>query len=506
MNSKNSLRQVFCNAQGRRLKQDRRGRHRRLALETQLEVRAMLTPTTHFHADFSDAGGAPSLDGFTIDNNIGAAVAGLWHLSTGRGNDPGHSSDDSMYFGTRETSTGGGTYDVGDTAGRITSPSISVPAAAVLSFNYFLKTERFGGVDLPSVLISANSGPFNPQSISLNANSQSFQIASLDLNAFRGQNIQVRFEFDTVDATSNNFEGWYIDDLMVTSGTRNIQGTVFNDTNDNLTLDGDPGIPNTRVFIDDNDNGVYDTDYSIFDATNGTQLAIPNNTTVMSTITAFGSPLELVRDVNVTVDITHARDSDLDVFLIAPNGTRVELFTDVGDEAANFTSTRLDDEASSFITSGTAPFTGTFRPEGSLAVLDGIAFSGTWTLEITDDASTISGTLNSWTLQLGMTRLFQNTTIQPVSDQATINSSISVSGTTGHIQDIDVLLDITHPAVRDLDIFLISPNGVRVELATDAAPDSGSNFSQTVFDDQAATAILNASAPFTGRFRPEGLL
>jgi Ca2+-binding RTX toxin-like protein/subtilisin-like proprotein convertase family protein len=474
----------------------------------QLEVRAMLTPVTHYHADFSDAGGAPSLDGFTIDNNIGAPVAGLWHLSTGRGNDPGHSSDDSMYFGTGETSTGGGNYDVGHTAGRITSSAINnIPAGAVLSFNYLLQTENAGGFDVPNVFISANSGAFNSQSITLNQTAGGFQIASLDLSAFRGQNIQVRFEFNTADETNNGFEGWYVDDVMVTTGTRNIQGTVFNDVNDNDLLDGDQGFPDTRVFIDDNDNGLYDTDYFSVDGLNATPVAIPDNTTVTSTITISGTPLELVRDVNVTLNITHTYNSDLDVFLIAPNGTRVELFTDVGDAAVNFTSTTLDDEASSFITSGTAPYTGTFRPEGSLAVLDGIAIAGTWTLEITDDSAADIGTLNSWSLQLGVTRTFQNTTINlPIPNPGTITSPINVSGTTGFIQDIDVQLNILHFAVRDLDIFLIAPNGVRVELVTDAAPDTGSHFSQTIFDDEAATAILDGSAPFTGRFRPEGLL
>ncbi|MCH7920746.1 MAG: LEPR-XLL domain-containing protein, partial [Planctomycetes bacterium] len=52
-----------------------------------------------FNADFSDAANNPDLDGFTIDNT-GAPVAGLWHLSIGRVTETGHTSDDSMYFGT----------------------------------------------------------------------------------------------------------------------------------------------------------------------------------------------------------------------------------------------------------------------------------------------------------------------------------------------------------------------------------------------------------------------
>jgi Ca2+-binding RTX toxin-like protein/subtilisin-like proprotein convertase family protein len=481
----------------------------RLAVEMQLESRAMLTPVTHFHADFSDAGGAPSLDEFTIENSIGAPVDGLWHLSTGRGNDPGHSSDDSLYYGTGETSTGGGNYDVGQTAGRITSPAINnIPAGAVLSFNYFLQTENASGFDELSVLISANSGPFTSQSINLSPDSQGFLIASLDLGAFSGMNIQVRFEFDTIDGEANNFEGWYIDDVIVTTGTRNIQGTVFNDLNDNDILDGDPGFPDTRVFIDDDNDGVYDTDYFVRNPSNATPVSIQDVSTVTSTITIGGSALEMVRDVNVTLDITHTYDADLDVFLIAPNGTRIELFTDVGDGVADFTSTTLDDDAATSITAGTFPFTGTFRPEGSLAVLNGINPAGTWTLEITDDVFFDTGTLNSWSLQLGVTREFQTTTTNlPIPDAGTFTSPINVSGTTGYIQDIDVQLDISHVAVRDLDIFLIAPNGVRVELVTDAGNNGiGSNFSQTIFDDEATTAIVASSPPFTGRFRPEGFL
>ena len=508
MISKNSLRRLLNDALGRRKEQGRRGRHRRLALETQLEVRAMLTPVTHFHADFSDAGGAPSLDGFTIENSIGAPVDGLWHLSTAKGNVGGHTFGGSIYFGTGEADPISGNYDVGHTAGRITSPAINnIPAGAVLSFNYFLHKELDIGFDVPSVLISANSGPFTSQSISLNPDSQGFLIASLDLSAFRGQSIQVRFEFDTVDDSSNNFEGWYVDDVMVTTGTRDIRGTVFDDVNDNDILDGDPGFPDTRVFIDDDNDGVYDTDYLLRNPSNATPVSILDEATVTSTITIGGSALEVVRDVNVTLDITHSWNEDLDVFLIAPNGTRVELFTDVGDGVANFTSTTLDDDAATSITSGTVPFTGTFRPEGSLAVLNGINPAGTWTVEITDDAAQDTGTLNSWSLQLGVTREFQNTTSTPIPDQTTITSPISVSGTTGYIQDIDVQLNISHIAANDLDIFLIAPNGVRVELVTDAGNDAfGANLSQTIFDDEATTAIATDVPPFTGRFRPEGFL
>lgn len=106
----------------------------------------------------------------------------------------------------------------------------------------------------------------------------------------------------------------------------------------------------------------------------------------------------LIADLNVSLTITHSYDANLDVFLIGPDGTRVELFTDVGGFSANFDNTILDDEAAQRITSGWAPFSGTYRPEGSLADFIGIEASGLWTLEITDDWPDFAGTLESWCL------------------------------------------------------------------------------------------------------------
>jgi subtilisin-like proprotein convertase family protein len=126
---------------------------------------------------------------------------------------------------------------------------------------------------------------------------------------------------------------------------------------------------------------------------------IGDSSTVTSIITVADTTTVL--DVNVTIrNITHTFDGDLDVFLIGPNGTRVELTTDNGGTGENFVDTVFDDEATNLITGGTAPFTGSFKPEGVLSLLDGIPANGTWTLEITDDAGGDTGTLTAWSLTL----------------------------------------------------------------------------------------------------------
>lgn len=117
-----------------------------------------------------------------------------------------------------------------------------------------------------------------------------------------------------------------------------------------------------------------------------------------TSIVTIQEPFQIA-DLNVRLDITHPRDPDLDVFLIAPDGTRVELFTDVGtNKSVNFTDTLLDDGATRSITAGKAPFTGTFLPEGNLAAFEGKSIQGAWTLEIRDDQNKQVGTLNSWSL------------------------------------------------------------------------------------------------------------
>jgi subtilisin-like proprotein convertase family protein len=110
----------------------------------------------------------------------------------------------------------------------------------------------------------------------------------------------------------------------------------------------------------------------------------------------------VVADVNVTINISHTDDGDLDIFLIGKNGTLVELTTDNGNSSQDYIGTVFDDQALTSITSAglSAPFTGSFKPEGLLSTLNGITANGGWLLRIVDDASPDSGTLNSWSLTI----------------------------------------------------------------------------------------------------------
>ena len=115
--------------------------------------------------------------------------------------------------------------------------------------------------------------------------------------------------------------------------------------------------------------------------------------------------------VTISLHLLHTWDSDLDISLIGPDGTTIDLSSDNGSSGDNFGTscdpvtnrTTFDDAAATSITAGTVPFVGTFIPEQSLSLFNGksgLDVNGTWTLRIVDDASGDAGTFNCVTLNI----------------------------------------------------------------------------------------------------------
>jgi len=116
-----------------------------------------------------------------------------------------------------------------------------------------------------------------------------------------------------------------------------------------------------------------------------------------STVTVSGGPASIAK-VTVTLSITHTYDADLNIYLISPDGTQIELSTDNGGSLDNYTNTTFDDNVATSITTGTAPFSGTYRPEATLSALHGKNADGTWTLRIYDDVGIDVGSLSAWSI------------------------------------------------------------------------------------------------------------
>ncbi len=110
----------------------------------------------------------------------------------------------------------------------------------------------------------------------------------------------------------------------------------------------------------------------------------------------------VVSNVTIGVLMAHTYRGDLQMWLRAPNNTRIQLTTGFG-ATANSYNVLFDDgapsgianyTANSFVTSTTSapPYANTYRPTTALSGFGGTGSAGTWTLEICDRFNGDSGT------------------------------------------------------------------------------------------------------------------
>jgi gliding motility-associated-like protein len=135
--------------------------------------------------------------------------------------------------------------------------------------------------------------------------------------------------------------------------------------------------------------------------TNNVTTSVPDNdvTGITSTIAvgnisgAVGSELQ-----QVCFSISHGSASELAVSLKAPNGSVIDLSSGNGGTGSNYTKTCFSATGGPPITSGTAPFTGTYSPEQSLSGLSASAINGVWGLIVKDNKLNNTGLLTNWSL------------------------------------------------------------------------------------------------------------
>lgn len=144
--------------------------------------------------------------------------------------------------------------------------------------------------------------------------------------------------------------------------------------------------------------------------------------TLTSTVNVSGA-IGTITDVNVrflgttcsssagstTVGLDHTFIGDLEVVLVAPDGTRVLLIDRLGSTRGgcggnNFCQLTLDDGATALLSSVTdsftGPLTGNYKPQAALSVLNGRVPNGTWRMEIRDFRRAGIGSLRRWEIVL----------------------------------------------------------------------------------------------------------
>ncbi len=107
---------------------------------------------------------------------------------------------------------------------------------------------------------------------------------------------------------------------------------------------------------------------------------------------------------SVCLNITHTWVADLAASVVAPDGTVIQLFSNLGGDTDGFVNTCLSGNASSSIFQQWYPFTGTFRPFADMGQINNKALNpnGVWKLHILDTyAFADEGDLIDWQITFG---------------------------------------------------------------------------------------------------------
>jgi subtilisin-like proprotein convertase family protein len=140
-------------------------------------------------------------------------------------------------------------------------------------------------------------------------------------------------------------------------------------------------------------------------------VSVPIPDLATSEVPVFVPDNGAVTDVNVKLRLNHTFTGDLVVSLIGPDGTSVTLSNRRGGGGDNFGSganscsgapTVFDDSAATAISAGTAPFSGSFRPDSPLSAFNGKPTGGLWKLRVVDQAGGDVG--NIFCVQLEISR------------------------------------------------------------------------------------------------------
>ena len=135
--------------------------------------------------------------------------------------------------------------------------------------------------------------------------------------------------------------------------------------------------------------------------------AITDNGNINSTLNFAANGT--ITDANLTFSITHTWDDDIEIRLTSPSVATQLLLNDCGGSGDNFTNTVIDEDSGNTLNCNqgqgefaAAPFTGSYVSPGTgtMDAFDGSSSGGVWTLNVTDDSSICTGTLNSWSLTL----------------------------------------------------------------------------------------------------------
>ena len=146
------------------------------------------------------------------DTNVG------WHIVS---NQKSTSGNKALYYGDPDTlkfDTGGINSGVAKSSAFSLSPGVGYRLKAQL----YMDTDYWGNTDVVTFELQLSGAPNSNDPIVVWKSSSSFpsdEFAPVDANisAFAGQTVNLLIRFDTVDSWFNNYEGVYVDEILIES-------------------------------------------------------------------------------------------------------------------------------------------------------------------------------------------------------------------------------------------------------------------------------------------------
>lgn len=162
---------------------------------------------------------------------------------------------------------------------------------------------------------------------------------------------------------------------------------------------------------------------------------------------------------SVCLNITHSFDQDLVIQLKSPDGNVITLAGGVGNNGHDFTNTCFAENGTNgYITSGTAPFSGTFIPQQSLNVLNnGQNPNGIWTLIISDANLADTGSYHNCKI---------NFSTSPPPDPPIPPIVCTYCTCANNADTCDLLPDVTASALCIQQYHLEGPGNIQIANAT----------------------------------------
>lgn len=252
-------------------------------------------------------------------------------------------------------------------------------------------------------------------------------------------------------------------------------------------------------------------------------------------IPAIGAASPYPSEINVTnhnglitgvqvrlINFSHASPDDVDLILVAPNGKKVILMSDVGGANAVTNQTLFfTDAATASLPDNSAISAGNYKPTdfepgdtfpapvpvgaptgARLSALNGLNPNGAWQLFLADDNGNNAGSISGgWNIFVqsspDVIAVPEIGTAQPYASEKT------VTGFLGTVTKATVTLsNFSHTSPDDVDILLVAPNGRRIVLMSDVGGGAEVGGLNLTFDDAAVSNLPDSSTLVSGTFKP----